>query len=931
MKSKALLTITLLATAARLGAQNAQADEFFEKKVRPVFAKSCAGCHNAKVKTAGLDLTTAEGFAHGGQSGVLVSKQDPAKSLLMRVVGYEESLKMPPTGKLKDEEIADLRTWVEAGGAFPGATATGPAAAHPANSREFTEAEKKFWAFQPLTKPAVPTVKDQTWVRTPVDNFILAKLEEKGLKPAPKADKLTLLRRVTYDVTGLPPTEEEIKNFLADKSPDAYAKVVDRLLASPRYGEQWGRHWLDIARYADSTGNDEDHRYPYAWRYRDYVISAFNQDMPFDQFVREQVAGDLLPTNEPGGVNRRGIIATGFLALGPKALAQPDKQKMLYDVYDEQVDVISKSLLGITVACARCHDHKFDPILTKDYYSMVSIFANTKDFASTKGVAKMVMRPLVPKEEYDRYKAAEQVVAAKSMAIDELSDQPIEKYTAELVPRLADYMVAARKVYESGADAKRVAVEQGLKEDVLDRWVKFLKPSPEARPHLEQWQAAKPDMVAAVAREYQKRFEEQQATWTKTMDKWRERVRKMTAEKNMPPPERPKFDRTKDEFFYQVSFDGPFSVAKADREKLIPEEIKLKLAELKKERDALKAALPPEPDMADSVEEGPAVEQKVFIRGDYNSPGPDAPKAFPLIVAGYEQQPKVVKGSGRLELAEWLSSPKNQLTPRVITNRIWQWHFGEGIVRTPDNFGKMGERPTHPELLDYLSSRFLENGWSIKSMHKLILLSNAYQMSSNVLDATVEADPENHLFSRFPRRRLSVEEIRDGLLAIDGSIDLTMGGTLQTGFGTDGENSDGRLSLRPESNPRRMVYLPLRRANLPSLLNLFDFGDATTSQGKRANTTIAPQALFMMNSDFITERAKKLSESALKAQPDANARLRALYVKVLNREPEPDELDAGLTYLSSFQKKFAAKRTESDAWFSLCRVLISSNEFVYLD
>ncbi|HEX5084402.1 MAG TPA: DUF1549 domain-containing protein, partial [Blastocatellia bacterium] len=352
-------------------------EEFFEKRIRPIFAASCQRCHNPRSKVAGLDLTTAEAFQRGGDGGPVINKEKPEESRLLKVVGYDGEMKMPPSGKLKDHEIADLTEWVKMGAPWPGSVTPAPLAitrvasgGGPKNpaAKSFSEEEKAFWAYQPLralSAQAPAQIKDEAWAQSPIDRFILRKLEDKNLKPAPPADKMTLLRRATLDLTGLPPTANEMRDFLADQSPDAFNKVVERLLASPRYGERWGRHWLDVARYADSTGNDEDHRYPHAWKYRDYVIESFNNDLPYDQFIREQVAGDLLPAKNPGEVNRRGIIATGFLALGPKAIAQQDKKKMLYDVYDEQVDVTTKAFLGLTVACARCHDHKFDPILTK--------------------------------------------------------------------------------------------------------------------------------------------------------------------------------------------------------------------------------------------------------------------------------------------------------------------------------------------------------------------------------------------------------------------------------------------------------------------------------------------------------------------------------------------------------------------------------------
>src|SRR5262245_17931397 len=354
--------------AAASGADGVAQEEFFEKKIRPIFAASCQRCHNSRSKVAGLDLTTAEAFQRGGDSGPVINKDKPEESRLLKVIGYDGETKMPPSGKLKDQEIAALTEWVKIGAPWPGSETTAASESRPIklNARSFKEEEKAFWAYQPLNAQPPAQINGEVWAQSPIDRFILRKLEEKNLKPAPPADKLTLLRRATFDLTGLPPTENEMREFLADPSPEAFNKVVERLLASPHYGERWGRHCLDVARYADSTGNDEDHRYPHAWKYRDYVIESFNDDLPYDQFIREQVAGDLLPAKNHGEVNRRGVIATGFLALGPKAIAQQDKKKMLYDVYDEQVDVTTKAFLGLTVSCARCHDHKFDPILTKD-------------------------------------------------------------------------------------------------------------------------------------------------------------------------------------------------------------------------------------------------------------------------------------------------------------------------------------------------------------------------------------------------------------------------------------------------------------------------------------------------------------------------------------------------------------------------------------
>src|SRR5215510_5729196 len=604
--------------------QAAAQEEFFEKKVRPIFAANCQRCHNARSKVAGLDLTTAEAFQRGGDSGPVINREKPEESRLLKVIGYDGDLKMPPSGKLKDQEIAALTEWVKVGAPWPSPVRAAASESWPksSNARSFTEEEKGFWAYQPVSAVramkdvAPPQVKDEAWAQSPIDSFILRKLEEKNLKPAPPADKLTLLRRATFDLTGLPPTESEMRDFLADQSPDAFGKVVERLLASPRYGEHWGRHWLDVARYADSTGNDEDHRYPHAWKYRDYVIESFNNDLPYDQFIREQLAGDLLPAKDDGEVNRRGIIATGFLALGPKAIAQQDKKKMLYDVYDEQVDVTTKAFLGLTVSCARCHDHKFDPILTKDYYAMIGMFASTRSFTNSESHVSVVLeKPLVPKEEFERYKAASREHQAKErrvrIAIEEIVDEVKEREVKEGSHRLADYFVAAREVYQGGAPSADVASRANLNEEALRRWVDFLKPGDYVRGYLNEWNNATPDKLAATARGYQERFQKRFAEWEEKIGKWRAEYRKALAE-NKPPPDKPKFEAGDDRFFNDVYFEGGPFVPDGKDQKRFSSEQWSRLIALRKEQEELKKSAPAEPEMACAIEDGDSVEQKVF-------------------------------------------------------------------------------------------------------------------------------------------------------------------------------------------------------------------------------------------------------------------------------------------------------------------------------
>ncbi len=853
---------------------------------------------------AGLDLTSEAGFRSA----------DPGEGRLLRAIGYEGSIKMPPSGKLKDDEIAAFREWIRIGSPWPPEK---PASTEP----------RKFWSFQPVHKAALPNVQNATWVRSPIDAFILAKLEQKKLSPALPADKLTLIRRATYDLTGLPPTEAEIRNFLVDNAPEAFTRVVDRLLDSPRYGERWGRHWMDVARYADSTGADEDHRYPHAWRYRDYVIDAFNRDLPYDRFVREQVAGDLFSADKPGEVNVRGIVATGFLALGPKLIAEQDKVKMFYDIVDEQIDVTGRAFLGLTIACARCHDHKFDPISTKDYYGLASIFASSKQLTKLEGtVSELYFAPLVPQDVAGEYEAHQAKIKDRQKQIDDLLAEEGIHYRDALAPRLADYMLAARRVYQDGASAAQADLDPAI----LGKWVEYLKPNSERRAHLDRWYQAQPASLEQVARDYQTQFNATATLRRQAVEKW-ERESSMAKAAGKEPPAAPKFQPGEDRFFTEVSLGkGPFALPEKEREKVLSVSGRARLATLEGELKNIKASGPPEPPLACAMAEGKVIEQKVFVRGNPESHGELAPKRFPLILVS-GKQPPITKGSGRWELAHWLSNAANPLTARVMVNRIWQWHFGEGIVRTPSNFGRMGERPTHPELLDYLAATFVERGWSVKSMHRLIMLSSAYQMNSLIGPEALARDADNALLSRFPARRLDVEEIRDSLLALSGSLDLAMGGSLQSGHGTDKEFSDDRMSLNPDQSKRRTVYLPLRRSNLPNVFTLFDFGDAVTPGEGRSQTNVAPQALYMMNSEFVASQVRALAGQLLDdgALDDAG-RIRGAYYRALGRPAQEPEIQAALGYIHNFPGKPDDLQGRLPAWSSFCRTLIASNDFLYV-
>jgi hypothetical protein len=940
---------TVLLICLSLGVINAQTPaqlEIFEKNARPLFAEKCQPCHSTKLRSGGFDLSSPEGIKEAAAIGIFGKASEPENSPILKALSYENRIKMPPQGKLPAETIAAVREWVAAGAPSPAATPSagnslaGTGVRPVALRGVITDADKNFWSFKPLSHAAPPTPKQQDWAVNPIDQFILANLEKNGLPPAPQADKTTLLRRATFDLTGLPPTEKELRDFLADKSPKAFEKVIDRLLASPRYGERWGRHWLDVMRYADSTGSDEDHRYPHAWRYRDYVVQAFNDDMPYNQFVREQLAGDILAADPNSGVGYRGIVATGFLALGKKALAQKDLPLKRYDVVDDQIDVTAKAFLGLTVTCARCHDHKFDPIATKDYYQMAAIFASTLSYEKGE-TGDPIQTPLAPAGEFEtfqtQWKAYDDLEKkiAKIINFDEDA-----KKTRDLgAQQIADFMQAAYSVYAKGEQPcasnpllnrarQQASCTPALDTTQLSRWVEYLKDP--KRAELAKWRAATDANRKDIAAEYQEDFRRSAYQYDQDVNWWEEARSSFPNAGKIAGPH-PRMSAEKDPFFVAVwQENGPLHRSRDEQiAALPPEKAKEVTALLSQAADKERTLPRKEIPMACAVKEGETMNQKVFLRGDYHSLGDPVERTVPSILRLSAPAPEVKTKSGRLELANWIVDPRNPLPPRVMANRIWQGHFGDGIVRTPDNYGRLGDRPSNPELLDYLANRFMENGWSIKKMHRLIMLSKTYQMSAAFDEEKKAKDPENRLLSHFPRQRLSIEEIRDAYLAMGGDLDLTMGGTLDPGVGTDGETSANRISMNPEKTNRRSIYLPLRRSNLPTLYTLFDFGDATSPEGHRSTTTVATQALFVMNSPLVIREAAHITDSVLKQQRQDKRRVEEIYLRVLDRRPDANEIDSGLTYLASLRQKWN-EIDEEKAWTSLTHALMASNEFIFV-
>jgi len=709
--------------------------QFFENRIRPVLVENCYKCHSRQAERpkGGLLLDTREGLLKGGETGPAVVPGDPDHSLLIKAVSYTDAdLQMPPKGnKLPDNVIADLSAWVKMGAPDPRIVTLA--------QRNWTNSNRGHWAWQPLKKPAVQEPADSSWCKTPIDNFILAKLDEKELKPNPPADKRTLIRRATFDLMGLPPTLKEVEDFVNDGSPDAFAKVVDRLLASPHYGERWGRHWLDVARYSDTKGQirrqREDPNYPYAWAYRDYVVRSFNEDKPYNQFIVEQLAADKLPVTRQNPTN---LCALGFLTIGDRFMGMPN------DVINDRIDVVTKGFLGLTVTCARCHDHKFDPIPTKDYYSLHGVFASCVEPA----IEPVIQKNVGGAEYADYYK------------------------------QRMDLQREMESIQEKFRELRRARDREGL-------------------------------------RQLQRQERENQSK------------------------------------IAQLELTHPGAPPRA-----------MVLEDVLKPHDS-----------------------PVFIRGDAGNKGPLVPRHFVEVLAG-ASRPAFTNGSGRLDLAWAIVGKNNPLTPRVMINRIWLHHFGEGFVPTPDDLGTMSEPPSHPELLDYLAATFVEEGWSIKKIHRLIMLSSVYQESSANNPRFAQVDPNNRLLWRANIRRLEFEALRDSLLAIGGDLDLSM-------YGRPVD-----IEREPYST-RRTIYGRVDRSDVADVLINFDFANPDLPSGRRHETTVPQQALFLMNSPLVVEQAKHLvALPDFTACKDDTARIEFLYQRIYQRPPRADETKLGIDFIS---------------------------------
>jgi hypothetical protein len=776
--------------------------EFFEKSVRPLLSERCYECHSAQSRKTkgGLLLDTRDGVLKGGDSGPAVVLGAPEKSTLIRAVKYgDKDLQMPPKHRLDPEQVADLEKWVRMGAPDPRTNAIAAAVAGSGH-----------WAFQPVKRPATQTVRNSRWVGNDIDNFILARLESNGLAPNPAAEKRALLCRATFDLIGLPPKPEEVEAFLTDRSPRAFENVVDRLLASPRYGERWGRYWLDLARYADTAGESADFPIPQAYKYRNYVIDAFNRDKPYDQFIREQIAGDLLPSASEVE-KREHIVATGFVAMARRFGVDPENSQHL--TIEDALDTMGKTMLGLSLSCARCHDHKYDPIPTQDYYALYGIFQSTRfpypGSETTKHQRDFV--PLIP--------------AAEVMAI-----------TSEYSSRLLE---------------------------------------------------AETELNALEAEEKQQEEAEEKG-------------------------------------FAQPGTDK--ALPKRDLARLI--------GQAKRKRNRVRES-PPRIESAYALGEGKPGNARIQKRGEPANLGEEVPRHF-LSVLGGQSLPAAEKGSGRVELADWLSNAGNPLTARVMVNRIWQHHFGKGLVQTPSDFGARARPCTHPELLDFLAETFVRSGWSVKALHKLIMLSQTYQQASADNALGLRLDPNNDLLWKFNRQRLDAEAVRDSLLALSGDLDLSVGGAHPFPAESKWDFTQHSAFTAAYPTRQRSVYLMQQRIRKDPFFAVFDGTDQNASTAERSLSTTPLQALFFMNDSFAHAEAAQFGWRLVEDWPKGPKRIDALYRLTYGRPPRREEIRELENYLASFLRqtagmKITVEKREDMAWASVARAVFGSNEFMFVE
>ncbi len=981
--------------------------DFFEREIRPLLAEHCFSCHGPRVQQSGLRLDSRQALFKGGTRGPALGAGKLEDSLLLRSVRHD-GLQMPPGKKLPDRQIAALEKWLRLGAPWPDAGGKGPGARGQNkstidNSQVSIVNAPTHWSFRPLRRPAVPDVRMKGWVKTPIDAFVLARLEKAGLKPSPAADRRTLLRRVYFDLIGLPPTPEEMDAFLVDRSPAAYEKVVDRLLASPHYGERWGRHWLDVARYADTKDGvlmfGPNRIRPFAYTYRDYVIRALNEDTPFDRFVHEQLAADQIqPPVEPWR-----LAAMGYLTLGKMF------DNNVHDVIDDRIDVVTRGFMGLTVSCARCHDHKYDPIPTADYYSLYGIFASSE--------APLELPRIERPEDVPGSAEFEKAYAAKRAEIAKFLDEQFTLQSETARKRTGDYLV---RVATEKPDPLETAIfflslaPEDLRPQIVARWRKYLERR--ARPEdpvfgpwhdlMQLPENGFTDAAQQVATRWLARptgtaprqlnplvgellagapFADRAAVaraYGALILRAHEESRNHKSGTGVSPATSAPRAGTQERAQWQLleilgAQDSPAFFPRSQTWHYMSRGEKDKYAGMLVELDRLAVTSQKVPARAMVLNDAPELLQpRIFVRGNPSQPGDAVPRQFLAVLSGSKRQP-FVHGSGRLDLARAITSPDNPLTARVIVNRVWMHHFGEPLVATPGDFGSRSTPPTHPELLDYLASRFAAGvggqepgkegklaisnlqlpivnsrlssdagpqppapshaeglGWSLKKLHRLLVTSSVYRQAS-LVPATSPAqgkaavkdprvvDPENRLLWHYHRRRLDLEAMRDGILHVAGRLDPAMGGRPVDIVGEP-------------ANQRRTVYGLVDRQGLPGLFRNFDFANPDQSADRRPQTTVPQQALFALNSPFVVEQAKALAaRPEITRETEPAARIAALYRRVLLREPNPAEVSTALRFLAAAgtppEAATDAQKSQLTPWEQLSQILLLTNEFLFID
>jgi len=933
-RSFLLFALSLAATAAALTplaahAQPSAAEQetFFEQKVRPLLVRHCTECHGDKKQEGDVRLDSGVAVRRPTSSGAPVVPGKPDESRLLQVIAYkDDDTQMPPAGKLPDDEIAILKTWVETGAFWP--------AHDPANAKakeglprkadgsiDFEKAAQQHWAYQPVLAHPLPPVKAADRCETPVDRWILSQLEASGLSLSPEADRATLIRRLSFDLRGLPPTYEEVQQFLTDVAPGAYARLVDRFLDSPEYGERWGRHWLDVARYADTKGYvfTQERRYPYAYTYRDYVVDALNSDKPYDRFLLEQIAADQLglKANDPA------LAGLGLLTVGRRYLNNEQ------DIIDDRIDVVTRGLMGTTVACARCHDHKFDPLLAADYYGLYGVFSSSREPEELPLIGEPVETPdyiAFKKERDNRQQEIDKYVAEQHAALTIRARDQVADYFVAVVIKQGKAPAGYQPKYQHGNPREKL-VERwreylerrvGSADALFTPWkiLAGLKPEEfEARamPLLEELQAKNtpvdPLIFKSLIEAKPKSLVDVAAVYGRLVNESREQWQKFT--KDIPDAKR-LLDDSREKLRQVVYATGsPPTVALTDAQKqLFERDQRDKLTELKRKVDELAVESRGAPARAMvMVDTDKPNEPVIFERGNPGRRGPHVPRRFLRILSSPGEE-KFQKGSGRLELAQSIASADNPLTARVIANRIWMHHFGKGLVLTPGDWGVRCEKPSHPELLDLLAHRLVQSGWSLKSLHRDILLSATYRQASADSADGREKDPENRLLWRQNRRRLEFESMRDAILQAAGRLDPTM---------------EGR-PVNIESEPftgRRSVYAFIDRNNFSALLRTFDYPTPDASSAQRPETTVPQQALFELNSRFVGQMAEGLAARA-RATAEAqspSALVEMLYRAGLSRSPTPAEAELTAAYLDGSPERLQ----------ELAQILLASNEFLFVD